>query len=119
MAKERFLFSVAFAFCFSHAAAYAQVPDVPHQQCLKAADYQGCIKANSGESGRSSPESSSSGVDRFGLPLLDKKRFSGPEPAFSSGGTSADIYHDAKSFRLLKHNGSYGRYMAYETVVRF
>jgi len=119
MSKERFLLSAAFACFFSHAAVYGQVPDALHQQCLKAADYQGCIKANSGDSGRSSQESSSSGVDRFGLPLLDKKRFIGPEPIASRSGTSADLYTDAKSFRLLKHNGSYGRYMAYETIVRF
>jgi hypothetical protein len=64
-------------------------------------------------------QSSGGGVDRFGLPALDKKRYVGPQTSMSEGGVSADIYTDMYSFRMLKHNGTYGRYIAYETLVRF
>jgi hypothetical protein len=110
--------SIAFVQLMSLSIASAQVPDALHQQCLKASDYQGCVKANS-PIGTQKDEQSSGGVDRFGLPALDKKRYLGPETATTKGGLSLDMYVDTKSFRMLKHNGAYGRYIAYETLVRF
>jgi hypothetical protein len=105
--------------CAAWSGASAQVADALHQQCLKAADYQGCVKANSNGGAQMNEQTSGGGVDRFGLPVLDKKRYVGPETSMSEGGIGADIYTDMNSFRMLKHNGTYGRYIAYETLVRF
>jgi hypothetical protein len=92
----------------------SQVPSAIHEQCLKAADYSGCAKANSGNtSPRESAEQASS-VDRFGLPKLDSKRYSGPRVV-----EDADFYDDLASIRTLLNKGAYGRYVAYEKVLRW
>ena len=96
----------------------AEIPKEIHQACLKASDYQGCIKANM-DKPVSEPANSGQVMggakDRFGLPMLDPVRFKGPILA-SDGG---DFYIDYKSFRALKNGGDYGRYFAWEMIYRW
>jgi len=98
--------------------ALAQVPPQVHDQCLKAADYAGCVKANSSSNSVPSADSSGPGVDRFGLPKLDAKRFIGPDFVSIEGG-DADFYTDIKSYRQLKNKGEYGRYFSYQDLMRY
>ena len=55
-------------------------------------------------------------VDRFGLPALDPKRYG--TPSMSSDG-SMEFYHDFNSLRLLKNKGEYGRYIAWDYILRW
>lgn len=97
---------------------HAEIPEAIHQACLKASDYQGCIKANMD---KPVSESTNSGQvmggakDRFGLPMLDPARFKGPVPD-SYGG---EFYLDLKSTRALRNRGNYGRYFASEMIYRW
>lgn len=93
------------------------MPAAIHDQCLKAADYSGCVKINSSRASHGG--SSSEGVvDRFGLPKLDGPRFKGPDyiPGRDGG---IDVYLDLASIRALKSNGDYGLYIAWNEIMRF
>ena len=95
----------------------AEIPKEIHQACLKASDYQGCIKANMNKPVSDSTNSGqmmNGAKDRFGLPMLDPGRFKGPV-SDSYGG---EFYLDLKSIRALKNSGNYGRYFAWEMVYR-
>jgi hypothetical protein len=108
-------FAVVFTSVQPWSEVFAQVPDALHQQCLKAADYQGCVKANSPIGTQKDEQSSGGGVDRFGLPVLDAKRY---EADSTNGTGDTDYYTDLSSYRMLLNRGKYGRYVAWEVVVR-
>jgi len=99
----------------------AELSKEVQKACLRAADYQGCVKANMNTGmERIVPDSnqkiqqSQGAVDRFGFPLLDRKRYKGP---FVAG--EGELYYDMGSIRTLKNKGEYGRYLAWEMVARW
>lgn len=92
----------------------SQTPSAIHEKCIKAADYSGCVKTNSGNTLSKENTEPTSSVDRFGLPKLDSKRYFGPQVVGDS-----DWYNDAASVRTLLNKGTYGRYVAYDEVIRY
>ncbi len=82
-------------------AATTTIPEALHEQCLQAADYIGCVKANN-----SSFSLQQSGPDRFGLPV--------PADTVAHQRRDGTIsYFAPNSVAAVRNKDSYGRYITW------
>ena len=81
--------------------AFETIPEALHEQCLQAADYLGCVKANSNPA-----VTQQTGVDQFGLPIPANS-----VPHQRQDGTVS--YFNPDSIAAVRNKGSYGRYITW------
>ena len=88
-------------FSINSAQSFEAISETLHEQCLKATDYIGCVKANSNPG-----LTEQSGVDNFGFRIPDNS-----VPHRRSDGTIS--YFFPKSIAGVQNKGSYGRYLTW------
>ena len=96
-------------YVFSPVWASTEVSEDVHEKCLKAADYLGCVEA---QTDGISPITTSKKVDRFGLP--------------TPGGAVAHVRRDGEisyffpnSVVALKNKNKYGRYLSWQYTYHY
>jgi hypothetical protein len=94
---------------YSPAWASTEVSEDVHEKCLKAADYLGCVEA---QTDGISPITTSKKIDRFGLP--------------TPGGAVAHIRRDGtisyffpNSVVAVKNKNKYGRYLSWQYTYHY
>ncbi len=93
----------------SSAWASAEVSEDVHEKCLKAADYLGCVEA---QTDGISPITKSNNVDRFGLPTPG-----GAVAHIRRDGTISDFFPD--SVVAVKNKNKYGRYLSWRYIYHY
>lgn len=94
--------AISLAFVSANGALAQEIPEKLHEQCLQAADYMGCVKANLNPA-KLQPAS----IDRFGLPI--------PQGAVANVRRDGTIsYFFPASVQGVMTKGTYGRYLTWK-----